>query len=394
MNDDILNPILQTIKNHKLKTMELSLLQDTMPGNTDYRSFASIINKLIDDGILTPIKAKGTNRKTPPLPNKFTIGHGRVHEEHYQRLKRARLRFHSLIDLSSYYRLSPTVWEKDQDSLTKLDTYLQRQGLPQKAASLQERSYEIFDHEKWLESKEGTDFLARVGLSLERLSVVPVPDPCMFAIQSELYKDPQRLCHEHLIVENKTPYHVLMPLMNQQRVFTMLIYGQGKAIISTLQGFTTQAGFCSGGFIQKQPQVDCYTLLPRRILPEVTLSESALSENALSHAAPSCKQDHIFHYYGDLDHEGISIWYSLQKRYPIRLAMPFYRALLQKEYAIGKENQRPNPEAFALFLTNFSTEEQAAIQSMMGQGGYLPQEALSAEETANIWRNQHGSAFG
>ncbi|MBC9786095.1 cytosolic protein [Heliobacterium chlorum] len=350
MNEDILNHISQMLKNHKLKTMELSLLQDTMPGNTDYRSFASIINKLIDDGVLTPIKAKGTNRKTSPLPNKFTIGHGRVHEEHYQRLKRARLRFHSSIDLSSYYRLSPAVWEKDQDSLAKLDAYLQKQGLPQKAASLQERSFEIFDHEKWLESKEGTDFLARVGLSLERLSVVPVPDPCMFAMQSELYKDPQRLCHEHLIVENKTPYHVLMPLMHQQRVFTTLIYGQGKAIISTLQGFTTQAGFCLG------------------------------------------EQNHTFHYYGDLDHEGISIWYSLQKRYPIRLALPFYRALLQKEYAIGKENQRPNPEAFALFLTNFSSQEQAAIQSMMDQGGYLPQEALSAEETANIWRNQHGSA--
>lgn len=52
--------------------------------------------------------------------------------------------------------------------------------------------------------------------------------------------------------------------------------------------------------------------------------------------------EHQFFYFGDLDYEGIRIWYETNKQRPIRPASIFYEALLDMPFVIGKHNQRRN----------------------------------------------------
>ena len=98
-------------------------------------------------------------------------------------------------------------------------------------------------------------------------------------------------------------------------------------------------------------------------------------------------QEHRIYYFGDVDYEGISIWHILNMRLPVFPAIPFYRALLSKPAARGKENQVCNEEALAHFLTCFSSAEQERIRDILDNGGYYPQEALNRAELGAIWRD-------
>lgn len=319
-------------------TITLKELEGQVPGHASYADFAAVINKLLHEGVLLAIKSQGMNQATPELPNKFKIRRQKLNAALFEEIRSQELHLHPLIRLDRYFKLTPTLWHQEEPWRELLNRYLNAAGLPTKEASVWERSLQIFGDEKLISDRGGKAFLRRVGI-YDKLRIVEMAEPLMFAVNPRRIKE--RCCY-HLIVENKTTFDALADVLADTEFLT-LIYGAGKSIINSIAGLEKQLN-----------------------LPDA---------------------EHVLFYFGDMDLEGITIWYGLNQRRCAGLALPFYRALLTKSYSIGKENQRKNEEAYQAFVANFSMAEQNFMDNLFMKHGYYPQEALTAQELQHIWRS-------
>lgn len=320
----------------KRKTISIDELAELSPLKQSYEQFAAQILELERENILQMVKARGRNNRTPELANHYRINKYELNRTYHKELQAYRLQFHHAIDLDAYFKLTPNEWMEDLPFLEKINHYLETYGLPTEKAPAPERSFELVGDEKWIEEK-GSELLQRINL-WEAMQIFPVSDPLMFAIHPLRTSEQQ---HFHLIVENKTTYQALLPVL-QRTIFSTLIYGVGNKIVKSIENFTNQYPV-SG--------------------------------------------THIFFYFGDLDQSGITIWHGLNEREQAIPALPFYEACLTKEVAYGKTNQRPNEMALTKFLTFFSKNAQQKIESILSEGAYYPQEVLKTAELQEIWLN-------
>jgi hypothetical protein len=331
--------LLNYLQTYKKTTVSLYDLENVFHGEQlSYEEFARLILELEERGQLQMVKSKGRNGKPLSLAYQYKINRTNIRDTHRQQLQQYRLELHPLIKIDHYFALDSSVWKEDLPFLQKIDHYLRNNPLPQEPVPAPERSFELVGDEKWITEKQGRECLERIGL-WEACKIIPVADPLMLAINPNTFSHRE---HDHLIVENKTTYQALLTTL-QLTSFTTLIYGSGKKIIKSIELF--------------------------------------------DHQLPMKNAQHTFYYFGDIDHEGISIWHSLGKKSKIKLALPFYQECLKRAYAHGKQTQRRNEEALTTFLQYFTPLEQQTIISMLEDGGYIPQEILTSGELQKIWRN-------
>ena len=323
---------------YKLKTIRLDELERLTTGETDYSNSARHFLHLEQKDILIRVKSHGENLKNPSLAFTYRINSNQMKEELHHSIKMAKLAFHPDIYLEAYFRLPFSTWNEDYHLLEKVNIYLQQIGFPTEFAPAPERSFEIVADEKWITEGHGKEFLERIHL-WDKLLIIPVADPLMFAVNPTMLLDEQQ---QHLIVENKTTYQGLLPALVESN-FTSLIYGSGKKIIKSIENFDYQ-------------------------LP-----------------LPYAK--HTFYYFGDVDLEGILIWYLLSKKIAVKPALPFYEKCFQSNFAFRKHNHKPNAEAIGAFIPHFQATARHHIIEMFQQGGYYPQEILKAKELQSIWRD-------
>lgn len=332
--------LISFLKYYKKKTITLDVLEQAFSSTAkSYGQFADAVLECERDGTLQMVASKGRNGKSPSLAFQYRIQLSKLNDTYHDQLREARLSLHPLIKLDAYYSLDPEVWQSDKPYLEKINTYLNAHPLPEDAVPAPERSFELVGDEKWITDKHGKECLERIGL-WDRLLIFPVSDPLMLAVNpGQMDKD----IHLHLIVENKTTYLALLDALPNTR-FTSLMFGSGKKIIKSLEHFGKQ-------------------------LP-------------LGH------KEHRFFYFGDLDHEGITIWHLLNEKFgDIELALPFYQACLKKPSVHGKDYQRPNKAAFDAFSPHFQLEERKLLEAMFKQKSYLPQEVLKTRELQQLWIN-------
>lgn len=332
------NIIFEYLKSYKKKTVPLSQLENLLTGSQSYEDFASVIGNLVERDVLKPVKSHGTNGKSIPLFNTYRIMKSNLRETLNGEIQRYSIKFNPNIYLDSYFSLDEKEWYRDFPYIQRIDFYLNNKGLPTDYATIPERSFQLVGDEKWIDEKDGKKLLERIKL-WDKMQIMTNPDPLMFGINPLKFSEPS---HIHLAVENKTTFYALMDSIKYTD-FTSIVYGAGWKIVANIQRLPIQLGL-ENGF-------------------------------------------HRVYYFGDLDAEGISIWYSLYQKHKIELALPFYRALLEKDYSIGKETQQKNMEAIEKFKSYFREEEIAIIGELIQREGYIPQEGLKKEELANIWRN-------
>ncbi|WP_404456644.1 Wadjet anti-phage system protein JetD domain-containing protein [Oceanobacillus kapialis] len=322
------------------KTIDINTLQEiSSPFFESYEAFAEEVLALENAGILTMVKSKGRSIRQPSVALHYRIQTAKLKKDHHHLLQQYRIQFHPAINLDYYYQHDPNQWHEDLPYLQQIDQYIKRDGFPDESIPAPERSYEIAGDEKWITERKGKELLERVRL-FDKLQVIPVSEPLQFAINPNKIQHSEQM---HLIVENKTTYQGLLPSIKQAS-FATLIYGRGKGIIQSMEQFNRQ-----------------YPV-------------SAI---------------HHFFYFGDMDREGIAIWYSLSKKFEMRLALPFYRACLEKQPARGKEYHRPRPEAEEAFLNCFDKAERNRIKHLLETGYYYPQETLKTKELQKIWEGTH-----
>lgn len=329
--------ILDYLKTYSLRTISLVEIERLLPGRVEYGDFVCMVEKLMAEGVLVPIRSHGTNQANPALPNGYRIKKEKLKADFFEEIRSHQFDLHPLIYIDSYFKETEALWRGEQEWLGKLQDYLTAYGLPQTEASIWERSYEIMGDEKWISEGGGRSFLQRVRI-FDKLKIIDLVEPLMFALNPHRIKG--TTCY-HLIVENKTTFDALAEVLPETDFLT-LIYGAGKCFLNSI------------------------TQLERQLnMPHV---------------------QHMLYYFGDLDLEGINIWYVLDKRRQARLALPFYQALLRKDFHQGKENQRKDNEAYEKFCACFSVADQQAIEDLFASQGYYPQEALSIQELQDIGR--------
>lgn len=327
------------LNTYRKTTLQLSQLERLLSGKVTYEQFATVIISLVEKGLLIPVRSGGTNGKPIPLHNTYRINKQKLRNKLIEEIQRCQLLLHPKIKLQTYLALPEEEWHRDLPWIKTIDSYLRQNGLPFTYATSPERSLELTGDEKWIDEKGGKSLLERLEL-WELLKISDSPDPLMLAVNPVAFTGK---LHRHLIVENKATFYALLNLLEDSG-WTSLILGYGWKIV--------------GNFALTVPQLGLQ------------------------------KHSHRFYYFGDLDPEGINIWYSLnQKHFSIKPAVPFYRALLAKPHLTGKESQQHNPIAIEAFSAYFAPSEQDSIQRIIHQGGYQPQEALSKEELTEIWED-------
>lgn len=334
MNEKILS-FLKSLKNKK--TISLGELEKLFSGDIAYELFAGEINRLIELDILREIKEHGKNNKPIPLANTYRLNKYALRKTFIDKIQCFQLRVHKDINLSSFLSLSEQQWKNDLAYIKMIDIYLNEKGFPTGNVTPQERSFQLVRDEKWIDEGGGKVLLERLGI-LSKLKINNEPDPLMLAVNPKNFSQAE---YSHLIVENKATYYGLLSALDSTK-FTTLIYGAGWKIISGISHLEKQLSL--GG------------------------------------------RKHTLYYFGDIDFEGIAIWNALNKKVPTEPACDFYRELVKKNSAKGKENQNKNQEALNNFLKFFDKENQNNIKYTLENKGYYPQEGLNKKELQDIWR--------
>lgn len=327
------------LKAYKNKTISLDQLEKTCNGQITYANFANVIQGLIKEEILIPIKNSGYTPREPRLPYKYRLQKPLLNADISQEIQLAQ-KIYNTINLSKYYYLSDQQWQKDQPYIKQIHQYLlENKQLPKEEVLHTELSFQLVGDEKWFEQGEGQTVLERLNL-WDNLTIQKHPDPLMMAVDTSKVQPNQHIYY-HLVVENKSTYYALLEEL-PKTMFITLIYGQGWKITANIM--------------------------------------------ALEKQLPSLKGTHEIYYFGDLDYEGITIWHKLNQIRQIHLATPFYKKLLEQKQSHGSKNQKRQEIAMAQFLNHFKKEKEI-INNLLTKGNYYPQEAIIENELREIFKN-------
>lgn len=323
-----------------LETQLRKLLNDyfEMDG---YSLFYQAIQKLEDEGQLYPIHNNQYNGRTPSLPLYYWVNI-KVQADKWDRLEMMKLS--DLFDFSFYERHPEWQTKEEWNRIQNLYAFL-KSSEEREIVSLEERSLELFGHEKFLldgiSFRDGKGFLVRIGVSEEQLKVVKYGEPFVFWMkQGKEIKDIQRV----LIVENLSFFHTSIQLLEADQLDyepELIIYGEGTKIERSFSFF--------------------FKIFPPK--------------------------SYLFYYAGDLDAAGYGIITRLIEKYPdccIQPALKIYRKMLE---CLDQRNDQKSGQILNLkyrdaFFEWFTEEEQEVLMKLWMENKRVPQEVLTIE----TWR--------
>lgn len=329
----------------------------------DYHTQYTHVLQLIDCGHLKPVKASGTNGKKPALYREYWIMEQEETVRREALLEELEYRLHPGISID-YYRKHPDSYEQDRHWVLLLSNYMkENQERLREPVSCNERSFDIWQREKFLLKEQGKKILSRCGLAMEDLNIYETAEPFSYYVNTR--KVPQNL----LIVENKdTFYSMRRALLEGKETLVgveigTLIYGAGKGIWRSFQEF-----------------------------------------NGCAEPYMKAPDNHLL-YFGDLDYEGILIYEKLTEVYPgsgeITPFIEAYEKMLSKSEELVKSEKLTKSEKkvklgsseslFSLpetkegqnrnisgrFFEFFSNEISARMKKILESGHYIPQEILN-----------------
>lgn len=308
--------------------------------NENYIRQSHRILELLNSGKIRPVRASGTNGKSPALYREYWLAE---EKKDYEELREELT--YRLVPLLSvdYYLNHPAVYEQDREWVLKLNTYLkEHRGLLEHQESVNERSFEIWNREKFLSREQGKRILKRCGLDLDFLNVYGTTEPLSY--YSHTRDVPQKL----LILENKDTFYSMRRhlLEGKERILGerigTLIYGAGKGIWKSFQDF----GLCVEPYMKAEGNMLCY--------------------------------------FGDLDYEGIGIYESLagvcRESWEIIPFVPAYEAMLKKAgqaERLPETKEQQNRNIRDVFFSYFTQESAETMRRILEAGRYIPQEILN-----------------
>ncbi len=308
-----------------------------------YGGIYDLIRGQLDAGVLRPVKASGTNGKSPALYREYWVVEK---PKDYSALEEElKYGLHPLISVDHYLSHLET-YEQDRVWVRMLSDYLKdRRSSLEHQGSVNERSFEIWGQEKFLTKGPGKKILKRCGLDLSLLNVYETVEP--LAYYSYTRQAPQDL----LILENKDTFYSMRRHMlgGDSRIFGMevgtLIYGGGKRILRSFKDLE----ICAEPYMRE-------------------------------------KANRIY-YFGDLDHEGVRIYESLARMFEGRWEIqPFCRAyekMLEKAQRMAQlpqTKEQQERDMSGVFFSYFSDAVRRQMLKILDKGLYIPQEIINISD--------------
>ena len=306
----------------------------------NYEDLRNLVLKLIKDEKIKIIKDSNTNGKKPALYNRYIV----IKEKEDNSKYFEEIDYKIVPELNaSYFRNNIEKYKEFRNYILKLNDFLiNYREVLEKRVSQKERSFQIWQEEKYLQGK-GLTLLKKLDINVEKLNYYQTNEPLAY------YSITKRVPQNILIIENMdTFYTIRKHLMDKgSNVFGneigTVVYGKGKGIEKSIKDF-----------------------------------ELVVDSNV------SNTRNKIL-YLGDLDFEGIIIYEGLENlikgKYHIKPFIEGYKKMIDKalnnnyELQLAKEKQNKNIKDE--FLGHFDEEYKEKILKILKDGLYIPQEILN-----------------
>lgn len=327
----------------------------TMSYEEQYRKILS----RMESGEIKPVEASGTNGKKPALYRKYWVVEPQ--KDYSELIEELEYRLVPAISID-YYRNNVERYEQDRPWVLMLNDFLKngRENL-KVSVSMNERSFEVWNREKFLQKGQGKKILKRCGLTTQDLNYYETTEPLSYYVHTRT--TPQNL----LIIENKDTFYSIRRAMidGRNRILGVeigtLIYGAGKGILRSFQDFL----FC--------------------VEPHMRDKNNSIL------------------YFGDLDYEGIGIYERLAEGFEragqgeteknlnkntkqgsavleVRPFLEAYAAMLSKAETITSlpdSSDMQNRNLSGRFFSYFTGRQAEQMLHILESGRFLPQEMLT-----------------
>lgn len=346
---DRLAKLLENVK----KTITDQELQQIFQ-EADYAQFHTEVEKFVKKGVLVPVKSSQTNGRLPPLFNKYHICKPQAD---YAVFLESIRRLNPRLNIAGYLQ-RPELYKKHLEIVEGISKYLWfAQDLLAKPMARKERSFSVWGREKLLDEHMASvkEVLKYNGLAEDFLNYYDTPEPFFE------YLHPQGEPKTVLVIENKDTWFTFRKLMQASgkniiagTTVNVLLYGEGNKIT------------------KKGALADYWAAM---LGGQATLSAGA---------------DPRFFYFGDLDWEGIRLFFRAREANPKLELKPFselYLLMLNlaEPVRLPKSlDQRgvvgPLPE----FLALLGRPEETRLQAILAEGKYIPQEIINYQVVTKI----------
>ncbi|WP_099192689.1 Wadjet anti-phage system protein JetD domain-containing protein [Tepidibacter mesophilus] len=306
----------------------------------EHKETVELIKNLVSENRLKPITTSDLTPMYERIYTKYRIIKVKNEKDELD-LEEINYRIHPRLNIE-YYRKNIEEYRKNKEKIISLNKYLiEKSESFSKIISVNERSYEIFNDEKFINSDKGKVILKNLKIDIIKdLNVYKTPEPFIYLSINRV--SPQTV----LIVENKDTYITISKMLLEgkcilERKIDTIVYGEGKKIISSING----------------------------INDDITLEYLKNANNE-------------FLYWGDIDREGFSIYSSLRRNFDLNTI-----SLWEKPYKLmitkcNDKNLRKTPkeqkvnyeEGIETINDNVLKKE---IEDILLKGRYIPQEALN-----------------
>jgi|SRR5680860_21471 len=341
---------LETLLKNAKKTISDQELQQIFH-ESDYDIFHADVERLVENGVLIPVKSSKRNGRLPPLFNKYRII--KPQDDHSSYLESIR-RLNPVLNLSGYLQ-RPDLYKRHLEIVEGISRYVwHAQDLLKSPMSRKERSFSVWGREKWLDEHMALvrEVLKYNHLDEDFLNYYDTPEP-FFEYRHDR-REPMTL----LVIENKDTWFTFRKLMQETgnnciegTVINVLLYGEGNKI-TKLGALEDYRNTMLGG--QGGP------------------SEAGAHSDSGGQAVR-------FLYFGDLDWEGIRLFFRTREANPSLELKPFsslYRLMLElaKTVELPKSlDQRgvvgPLPE----FLSLLGLAEEGSLGDLLaGMSQFVP----------------------
>ena len=310
---------------------------------SEYKKLVELINSLIAENKISPIKNSGGNGKTPTLHKRYRVI---INEENNEDvLSEINYTLNSKFD-TTYYESHIEKYKEHRNHILKLNDFINNNSiLLEKRISMNERSFQIWGREKLIQKGIAKTIMKNLGISLEYLNYYDTSEPLAY------YSSNKSIPQNVLIIENKDTYYTFRNhLINGNneilgKKIDTLIYGKGKNLKKTFDDF------------------------------KISVEEHV--SNELNN----------FYYFGDLDYEGIIIYEGFykefSKEYNLGSFVEGYKKMIDKvkEWNIDlpKTKEGQNKNIGNLFLDEFNNyiNYKKEMMGILEDKLYIPQEIIN-----------------
>lgn len=297
--------------------------------------FSKAVKTLVAEQIISPVGKKPFTHNG--LYKKYRILNNKSKDSD---LITEIIRYIELPSAVDYYIKHPQAFISEREIIKTINDFVKK-GVKD-IVTVNERAYELFNDEKFFKGDQrsrGEAILRRLGLSYSDIGCVDTQEPFFSFYRKDFFsRDMRNIC----IIENKdTFWSFKKTVLDSDSVLNidMLIYGEGKKIISSFQF------------------IDQYDIDP-------------------------CS-DKVY-YFGDIDPEGINIYCELRDKYYMYNILPLCKAY-EGVIEIGRNHelietpkqQRVSESNIRKFTHFFDEPWDMEIKRILDGGFYIPQEALS-----------------